>query len=175
MDPNDKTKTVFSTPYGHYEYQRMPFELKNAPATFQRLMDNVLTGLQRNELFVYLDDIVVYARSLEKHKIKIKELMQRLREANLQLQPVKCQFLRHEVTYLGHIISSEGVEPDPNKIKAVKQFPTPRNYKNIKQFLGLDYYRKFIRDFSKVAKPLTDLFKKKYIYIHLDDIIREFF
>lgn len=161
MAPEDQEKTAFSTPYGHYEYQRMPFGLKNAPATFQRLMDNVLTGLQGNELFVYLDDIVIYARSIEEHHTKVKELMQRLREANLQLQPDKCQFLRHEVAYLGHVIGNDGVRPDPSKIKAVEHFPIPRNYKNIKQFLGLTgYYRRFIKNFSKIAKPLTDLLKK---------------
>lgn len=165
MAPEDQEKTAFSTPR-HYEYQRMPFGLKNAPATFQRLMDNVLTGLQGNELFVYLDDIVVYARSLEEHDVKIKELMQRLKEANLQLQPDKCQFLRHEVVYLGHIIGNDGVKSDPNKIKAVEHFPIPRNYKNIKQFLGLvGYYRRFIKDFSKIAKPLTDLLKKDKSFI----------
>ncbi|KMQ92398.1 enzymatic polyprotein endonuclease reverse [Lasius niger] len=166
MDPNDMAKTAFSTPYGHYEYQRMPFGLKNAPATFQRLMDNVLTGLQGNELFVYLDDIVVYARSLEEHKIKIENLMQRLRKANLQLQPEKCQFLRNEVVYLGHVIGSDGVKPDPNKIHAMKNFPIPKNPKNIKQFLGLTgYYRRFIKNFSKIAKPLTDLLKKDKPFI----------
>ncbi|KAM0735252.1 Retrovirus-related Pol polyprotein from transposon 17.6 [Formica fusca] len=165
MAPEDQEKTAFSTPYGHYEYQRMPFGLKNAPATFQRLMDNVLTGLQGNELFVYLDDIVVYARSLKEHDVKVKELMQRLREANLQLQPDKCQFLRHEVAYLEHIIGNDGVRPDPSKIKAVEHFPIPRNYKNIKQFLGLvGYYRRFIKNFSKIAKPLTDLLKKDKIF-----------
>lgn len=161
MDPEDQGKTAFSTPYGHYEYQRMPFELKNDPATFQRLMDNVLTGLQGNELFVYLDDMVIYARSLEEHNIKIKELMQRLRKARLQLQPDKCQFLRHEVAYLGHAIGADGVRPDPNKVIAVQNFPSPGNYKNIKQFLSLvGYYRRFIKDYSKITKPLTDLLKK---------------
>ncbi|CAL1680994.1 unnamed protein product [Lasius platythorax] len=111
MDEKDTPKIAFTTPYGHYEYLRMPFGLKNTPATFQRVMDNVLTGLQGIELFVYLDDIVVYARSLEEHKIKISRLMDRLRNANLLLQPEKCQFLRHEVAYLGHIIGSDGVRP----------------------------------------------------------------
>jgi len=161
MDPKDAPKTAFSTPYGHYQFKRMPFGLKNAPATFQRLMDNVLSGLQGNELFVYMDDIVIYARSLEEHAIKFNRLMARLREANLKLQPDKCEFLRKEVAYLGHIIGEKGVKPDPNKIKAVTHFPTPRNPKNIKQFLGLvGYYRRFIPQFSKIAKPLTELLKK---------------
>jgi len=165
MDPKDAPKTAFSTPYGHYQFKRMPFGLKNAPATFQRLMDNVLSGLQGNELFVYMDDIVIYARSLKEHEIKFNRLMARLREANLKLQPDKCEFLRKEVAYLGHIITEEGVKPDPSKIKAITNFPIPRNPKNIKQFLGLvGYYRRFIPQFSKIAKPLTDLLKKDKLF-----------
>jgi len=166
MDPKDAPKTAFSTPYGHYQFKRMPFGLKNAPATFQRLMDNVLMGLQGNELFVYMDDIVIYARSLQEHAVKFERLMQRLRNANLKLQPDKCEFLRKEVAYLGHIIGSDGVRPDPNKINAVFKFPIPRNQKNIKQFLGLvGYYRRFIPQFSKIARPLTDLLKKDRTFI----------
>lgn len=108
-----------------------------------------------------MDDIVIYARSLREHEIKFERLMQRLRSANLKLQPDKCEFLRHEVMYLGHIIGSDGVRPDPAKVKAVMNFPIPKNPKNIKQFLGLaGYYRRFIPNFSKIAKPLTDLLKK---------------
>ncbi|KMQ89576.1 enzymatic polyprotein endonuclease reverse [Lasius niger] len=108
-----------------------------------------------------MDDIVIYARSLKEHEIKFNKLMQRLRTANLKLQPDKCEFLRHEVAYLGHIIGADGVKPDPNKIKSITEFPRPKNVKNIKQFLGLaGYYRRFIPQFSKTAKPLTDLLKK---------------
>jgi len=108
-----------------------------------------------------MDDIVIYARSLKEHEIKFEKLMQRLRAANLKLQPDKCEFLRREVMYLGHIIGSDGVKPDPAKVKAIMNFPTPKNPKNNKQFLGLaGYYRRFIPNFSKVAKPLTDLLKK---------------
>ena len=101
MHPDDKHKTAFSTPYGHYEFNRMPFGLKNAPATFQRLMDQVLTGLQGIELFVYLDDIVIYASSLQEHATKFIRLMNRLREANLSLQPDKCEFLKKRSMLLG--------------------------------------------------------------------------
>lgn len=161
MAEEDAQKTAFSTPFGHYEFKRMPFGLKNAPATFQRLMDRVLSGLQGIELFVYLDDIVIYASSLTEHNQKFNKLAERLRSANLRLQPDKCEFLRKEVTYLGHIISEQGVRPDPQKIEAVKNFPRPTNAKNIKQFLGLaGYYRRFLNNFSKVAKPLTALLKK---------------
>lgn len=161
MESNDAHKTAFSTPHGHYEYSRMPFGLRNAPATFQRLMDQILTGLQGIEMFVYMDDIVIYACSLREHDIKIDKLMKRLQSANLMLQPDKCEFLRHEVAYLGHIISENGVRPDPQKIAAVKNFPTPRNLKNVRQFLGLaGYYRRFIPEFSKIANPLSSLLKK---------------
>ena len=161
MSQEDAHKTAFSTPYGHFQFKRMPFGLKNAPATFQRLMNSVLSGLQGIELFVYLDDIVIYSRSLQEHESKFNKLMERLRNAKLRLQPDKCEFLRHEVNYLGHIISEDGVKPDPKKIEAVSKFPRPKKVKNIKQFLGLaGYYRRFIPDFSKVAKPLTQLLKK---------------
>ena len=160
MDPADSHKTAFTTPFGHYEFSRMPFGLKNAPATFQRLMDLVLSGLQGRELFVYMDDIVIYATSLEEHERKYNLLIERLRKANLKLQPDKCEFLKTEVTYLGHIISRDGVKPDPRKLEAVKSFPRPKTPKNIKQFLGLaGYYRRFIPNFSRLAKPLTNLLK----------------
>ncbi|XP_043496493.1 uncharacterized protein LOC122520501 [Polistes fuscatus] len=165
MHPDDRAKTAFSTPHGHYEFNRMPFGLKNAPATFQRLMDHVLTGLQGEEMFVYLDDVVLYARSLNEHQAKFNKLAHCLRIANLKLQPDKCEFLRREVAYLGHIIGENGVKPDPKKLKAVKEFPRPNNIKSIRQFLGLaGYYRRFIPAFSKVAKPLTDLLKKEALF-----------
>lgn len=166
MDPSDAHKTAFSTPYGHYEFTRMPFGLMNAPATFQRLMNVVLSGLQGIEMLVYLDDIVIYASSLTEHANKFKKLANRLRVVNLRLQPEKCKFLNREVCYLGHIITSDGVRPDPDKVKAVKLFPRPTNTKAIKQFLGLaGYYRRFISRFSSIAKPLTDLLKKNKIFV----------
>jgi len=113
MNKTDKHKTAFSTPYGHFEYNRIAFGLKNAPATFQRLMDQVLMGLQEIELFVYLDDIVIYTRSLEERGTKFHRLMKRLSEANLFLQLDKCEFLKREVIYLGHIITDNGVLLDP--------------------------------------------------------------
>lgn len=161
MEPEDIPKTAFSTPFGHYEFTRMPFGLRNSPSTFQRLMNNALTGLQGLQCFVYLDDIVVYASSIENHSMKLKSIFDRLRSNNLLLQPDKCEFMRREVAYLGHVISDQGVSPNPDKIKAISTYPTPKNPKQIKQFLGLiGYYRRFIKDFSALAKPLTLLLKK---------------
>lgn len=128
MSPEDSLKTAFSAPYGHYEFDRMPFGLKNAPSCFQRLMNSCLSGLIGTELFVYLDDVVIFANTLEEHLNKFDNLRQRLHHANLKLQPDKCEFLRTEVIYLGHIIDKDGVRPDPKKTMAVK---------NIKKIPGL--------------------------------------
>ncbi|CAK9832810.1 Retrovirus-related Pol polyprotein from transposon 17.6 [Anthophora retusa] len=139
----------------------MPFGLRNAPATFQRLMDSVLCGLQGTEMFVYLDDIVIYASSLSEHNSKFNKLAERLRKANLKLQSSKCTFLRREVAYLGHVISEEGVKPCPNKVISVKEFPKPKNTRQVREFLGLaGYYRRFIDKFSHISKPLTLLLRK---------------
>ena len=166
VDPKDIPKTAFNTPYGHYEFLRMPFGLKNAPATFQRAMDSVLYGLQGERCFVYLDDIVVFASSLQEHEQKLTEVFDRLRQHGLKIQPDKCEFLRKEVGYLGHIISSDGVKPNPDKVQAVKDFPTPKSCKDIKSFLGLaGYYRRFIANFSNITKPLTSLLKKDVPFI----------
>ncbi|XP_048511338.1 uncharacterized protein LOC125500979 [Athalia rosae] len=161
MDPKDEPKTAFSTPNGHYEYARMPFGLRNAPATFQRLMDIVLSGLQGSELFVYLDDIVVYSANLQQHGYQVRRLLTRLRKHGLKLQTDKCEFLRTEVTYLGHTLSVDGVQPNTRNLDAVRGFPVPKTERNIKQFLGLaGYYRRFIPDFAEKARPMTVLLKK---------------
>lgn len=161
VDPKDRQKTAFSTNYGHYEFKRMPFGLKGAPATFQRLMNYVLTGLQGLECFVYLDDIVIYGKNLEDHNNKLRKVFDKLREHNLKLQPEKCQFLRKEVVYLGHKCSEEGALPDPSKTSCVQNFPVPRTVRQVQSFLGLaNYYRKFINNFSKIVRPITNLLRK---------------
>ncbi|XP_026743752.1 uncharacterized protein LOC113505319 [Trichoplusia ni] len=166
MSPQDACKTAFSVPQGHFEFTRMPFGLKNAPATFQRLMNNVLTGLQGERCFVYLDDIVVYSHDLNSHIQNLTAVFQKLRSFNLKLQPDKCEFLRKEVGYLGHIITENGLKPDPNKVKSVQEFPVPKCPKDIKSFLGLiSYYRRFIPEFSKLSKPLSSLLKKNVSFV----------
>lgn len=111
MDLQSKQKTAFSTPQRHYEFNRMPFLLKNAPATFQRLRDRILSGLRSIELFVYMDDIVIDANSLEEHARKLKEVLAGLQSAGLSLQPDKCNFLRRQMSYLGHVITQLCLEP----------------------------------------------------------------
>jgi len=124
-------------------------------ATFQRLMDQVLSGLQRNDIFIHLDDIIIYVSSLAEYQTKFNKFAERLRQANLKLQPNKYEFLRKEVNYLRHVMGKDGVKLNALKVLAVKKFP--RTSKNIKQFLRLArYYRQFIPNFSKIAKPLTN-------------------
>jgi hypothetical protein len=157
----DRPKTAFSTPICHYEYLRMPFGLKSAPSTFQRLMNNVLMGLIGTRCFVYLDDVIIFGETLQEHHIRLREVLDKLRQYNLKIEPDKCEFLKTELNYLGHVVTGEGVKPDPHKVQAIKEFPIPKTKTDVKSFLGLaGYYRKFIPQFSKIAKPLNDLQKK---------------
>lgn len=135
-----------------HEYTGMPFGLKNPPATFQRLMNNVLTGLQGLQCFVYLDDIVIYANSIQDHEKKLTAVSNKLHDNNLKLQPNKCEFKRTEVSYLGHVVSNQGVRPNPEKVSIIKEFAVPQSPKEIKSFLCLvESYRKFIQNFSDIT------------------------
>jgi len=132
-----------------------------APATFKKLMNSVLSGLTGTRCFMYLDNIVIYARSLEDHNTKLREELDRLRMHKLKLQPDKCEFLRKEVNYLGHQITEAGVRPDPEKVAAIEQFPTPTTVKQLKTFCGMiSYYRRFVPNCSWIASPLYKLLKK---------------
>lgn len=161
MDPKSIAKTAFSVDAGHYEYLRMPFGLKNAPSTFQRVMDNILKDLVGKCCLVYLDDIIIYSTSLQEHLESLEKVLTKLKESNLKIQIDKSDFLRKEIAFLGHIVSTDGVKPNPDKIQAIQKFPIPKTQKDIKSFLGLlGYYRKFIKDFAKLVKPLTVCLKK---------------
>lgn len=161
MHPDSVPKTAFSTDKGHFEFTRMPFGLKNAPATFQRLMNFILRDYINKICLVYLDDIIILGTSLQEHCENIRKIFARLKQHNLKIQLDKSEFMRKEVAYLGHIVSKDGVKPNPAKIEAVKNFPIPKTQKEIKQFLGLlGYYRKFVPNFAKLTKPLTTCLKK---------------
>jgi hypothetical protein len=158
----DRCKTAFSTPMGHFEYLRMPFGLKAAPATFQRMMNCVLRDSIGDRCFVYLDDVLILGETLIEHHAKLRDVFEQFRKFHIKVQPDKCEFLRPELTYLGHVISKDGVKPDPKKVEAVVRFPVPEKEKDIKAFLGLSgFYRKFIPHFSTIAKPLTTLLTKE--------------
>lgn len=162
IEENDRQKTAFSTQNGHFEFLRMPFGLKTAPATFQRAMDSVLRGLHGIHCLVYLDDIIIFSNSLAEHIQKLRAVFDRLKSNNLKIQLDKSEFLRKEVLYLGHVITKDGLKPNDDKIKAVLNYPLPKTVTEIKSFLGLiGYYRRFIKDFAKVTQPLTSCLKKR--------------
>ncbi|KAK8785533.1 hypothetical protein V5799_008101 [Amblyomma americanum] len=165
MDPADAEKTAFNTPSGHYEWKRMPMGLANSPAVWQRTADVILAGLLGRLCFVYMDDIIIYSDSFDNHLRDIEQVLVRLRAAGLKLKPSKCQFLKNEVKYLGHVVSADGVRPDPEKLRCVSDFPSPTSVRQVRQFLGLiGYYRRHIEEFAKLAKPLTALTAKNVAF-----------
>ena len=161
VHPEDREKTAFCTPEGLFEFKVMPFGLCNAPATFQRLMNSVLSGLPWNSCLVYLDDIIVTGSTFSAHLDNLSQVFHRIREAGLKLQPSKCALCKPEVSFLGHIVSPKGITTDPSKTDKVASWPTPTSKRDVQQFLGLaNYYRRFIKDFASIASPLHRLTEK---------------
>ena len=159
-------KTAFTTPQGLFEFRVMPFGLTNAPAVFQRLMSRVLSGLNPLEgpdfVAIYIDDVLIFSRSLEDHLQHVEKVLNRLQSAGLKLQPVKCHFICKQVEYLGHLITPHGLQPNPSRVRAVTEFPVPTTVTQVRQFVGLtSYYRRFIERFAKMAAPLHNLTKKE--------------
>ena len=161
MHPGDAEKTAFVTSSGLYQFKVLPFGLCNAPATFQRLMECVLAGLQWHRCLLYIDDIIVFSPDFQSHLDRLKEVLYKLAEANLKLAPRKCHLFRREVEYLGHIVSSEGISTNPGKVKVVQAWPVPNSLSDLRSFLGLcTYYRRFIQNFATIARPLYQLLEK---------------
>ena len=157
----DKPKTAFICHRGLFQYRRMPFGLTNAPATFQRLMGKLFGGKEWDFLFVYLNDLLIVSRTLDEHKRHIRKVLHRLEEANLRLKPQKCFFAQTRIEYLGHTVTSEGVLPNSNKVKAILEYPRPTSIKEARSFLGLvNYYRRQICNLAAVSRPLTALTRK---------------
>lgn len=190
--PEDVPKTAFGTPFGHYEWRVLPMGLTNAPSTFQHTMNTVFApylkvpgpvsdkhkpGLEGTERFVlvYLDDVLCLSKSVADHMRHLRLIFAKLREHGLQAKLSKCKFLQKELKFLGHILTEEGVKPDPAKVQTLIDWEFPTNALGVMQFLGLaNYFRKFIPDFSRIAAPLTELTKKTVQFQKGEEEVRSF-
>jgi RNase H-like domain found in reverse transcriptase/Reverse transcriptase (RNA-dependent DNA polymerase)/Integrase zinc binding domain/Chromo (CHRromatin Organisation MOdifier) domain/Integrase core domain/Retroviral aspartyl protease len=157
----EEWKTAFRCRYELFEYQVMPFELCNAPGTFQHFTNDTFSDFLDEFLAIYLDDLLIYSRTLKEHKVHVRRVLERLREAELYVKPEKCQFHVQEVSFLGYLISEKGIRMDPAKVEAITQWPTPTSVHDIQVFLGFaNFYRRFIKRFSRIILPITILLKK---------------
>ena len=160
MKEEDKEKTAFICPLGFYEFERMPQGITGAPATFQRLMEKAVGDMNLLQVLVYLDDLIIFGKTLEEHESRLLKVLDRLREVGLKISLDKCVFCQTKVKYVGHIVSADGVATDPSKVEAVANWPQPTTLKTLRSFLGFcGYYRRFVNNYSAVVRPLTELTK----------------
>ncbi len=155
VSESDRPKTAFCTPFGLFEWNRMPFGLCNAPSTFQRLMERLFGDQRHQSVLLYLDDIIVFSSSVQQHLQRLRMVLGRLGAEGLKVKLGKCVFFREKVRYLGHVISGQGVATDPSKIEAVAQWSRPGTVSELRTFLGfIGYYRRFVEGFARLAAPL---------------------
>ena len=159
IDPQHRERTAFTVgPLGFFQYRRMPYGLTNAPATYQRMMEKVLAGVHLKTALCYLDDVIVFGRSPQELKERLDEVLRRIHGANLKLKLSKCKFFFRKLKYLGHVVSGQGVETDPEMIEPVKTWKVPSCVKDVQKFLGFaNFFRKFIKGFGSISQPLTQL------------------
>lgn len=162
IEKQSRQVTAFSTDTGFYQWKVLPFGINVAPSSFSRMMTIAFSGLTPQQSFIYMDDLIFVGFSENQHLNNLKKVFEMCRQNNLKLNPDKCQFFQHEVTFLGHNCTSEGLKPDPKKIETVNEYPRPQNKDDIRRFVAFaNYYRRFIRDFSVITYPLTRLLQKR--------------
>jgi hypothetical protein len=157
----DEWKTAFKTKYGLYEWLVMPFGLTNAPSTFMRLMNHVLRAFIGIFVVVYFDDILIYSKNLDDHVVHVKSVLDVLRKEKLFANLKKCTFYTDKLVFLGFVVSAQGIQVDEEKVRAIRDWPSPTSVGNVRSFHGLaSFYRRFMKDFSILAAPLTEVIKK---------------
>jgi len=160
--PGDEWKTAFRTRYGLFEFNVMPFGLTNTPSTFQDMMNHVLSDILVVGVLAYMDDILIYGKTEEEHDRLVKETLERLQKNGLAVSPEKCVWKTQEVEFLGYVIGRNGIKMSEEKVKAVLSWETPKSLTEVQSFLGFaNFYRRFIQDYSQVARPLTELTKRE--------------
>lgn len=166
LKEGEEYKTTFLTHSGHFEFTMMSFGLTGAPNTFQRAMDLTLAPLLRKCVIVLFDDILVFSPTYEQHLVDLKQVFELLQAEHWHIKLSKCHFVQQHLTYLGHIISAEGIATDPAKVEAIITWSVPANVRELGSYLGLaSFYQKFIKHFAILAKPLTNLLKKGVFFI----------
>jgi len=172
VDPQDQEKTAFICPFSVFAYHRMPFRLCNAPATFQRCMMAIFADMVEKCIEVFMDDFSVFGASFENYLANLEKVLQCYEESNLVLNWEKCQFMVQEGIMLGHKISKKGIRVDKAKLDVIDEFPPPVNVKGIRSFLGhAGFYRRFIKEFSKIAKPLSNLLNKEVVFVFNEECL----
>jgi len=162
----DEYKTAFNCKYGHFEYRVMPFGLKNAPAVFQHFINDVLEDILGKYVYAYIDDLIIFSSDYESHLRHVSEVLSRLRKAGLFAKLEKCEFFVQQIDFLGHRITPDGIYMVHGKVSSILNWPTPTCVKDVQSFIGLaNYYRRFIPDFAKIARPLHNLLKKNVAFV----------
>ena len=166
IKPGDEWKTAFRCQYGHFEYLVMPFGLTNAPAVFQGMMVDIFRDILDVFVVVYLDDLLIFSENLDDHVSHVREVLSRLRKFKLYAKASKCIFHSNSLEFLGFVVSSDGIRMAEDKLTAIKNWPTPRKVKDVQSFLGFcNFYRRFIKSFSEISGPLSDLTKKNVEWV----------